>query len=364
MSLLPKDPKLKNQLEQAFLRNIQTGRWRVGEKIPTEEALIREYQASRSTIRRAMKLLEEHGFIKAVQGMGRRVLAHPKNMPKSIGMLFPSGDLYSGIGYHYLRTLHQTAEEAGCALAIAAGATPHFGSLDLQKLNGLLLVAQHLPPENIRALAQQIPLVVLGHEAFSIDVPSFFVDYGAQTAIATNFLLQRGHERIAITYGKKTYFYQAGFNMRKGYEWTLMLNQKTFAPELVLPAGLNKEGGKLLYRQMRELLPKVTGLVSFGPATLLGMEEEATQQGRDLSRELDIVCLNQLEEIKLPAWMHSFECPYHLVAKDAFRELLKIIEGETPREESHHPYCGRLIEVKAHSTPLELETPPSGQCAA
>lgn len=339
---------IKDHLEQAFLKNIQTGRWRMNEKIPTEEALIQEYKASRSTIRRAMKLLEDDGLIKAVQGMGRMVIASPENMPKSVGLLFPSGDLHFGIGYHYLQTLHQATEEAGYSLAIAAGSSAHFGPLDLQKLNGLLLVAQHLPPESIRALSQKIPLVVLGHEAYSIQVPSFFVDYGAQTALATRFLLGRGHTRIAVTYGKKSYFYQAGFNMRKGYEWTLMLDGKSFTPELILPAGLTREGGKILYRQIREISPKVTALISFGPVTVAGMEEEAATQGNDLSSELEIVCLNHLKEIRLPDWVHFFESPYDRVAGDAFQELLKIIAGEIPKEESHHPYCGRLVEAKQH----------------
>lgn len=322
----------------------------MNEKIPTEEALMQEYKASRSTIRRAMRLLEDRGLVKAVQGMGRRVIASPESMPKSVGLLFPSGDLHFGIGYHYLRTLHQATEEAGYSLAIAAGSSAHFSPLDLQKLDGLLLVAQHLPPESIRVLSEKIPLVVLGHEAYSIQVPSFFVDYGAQTAIATRFLLDRGHTRIAVTYGKKSYFYQAGFNMRKGYEWTLMLDGKGFAPELILPAGLTQEGGRALYRQIRGISPRVTALIVFGPATISGMEEEAMAQGRDLSSELEIVCLNHLKEIPLPAWTHVFESPYDHVAGDAFQELLKIIAGEIPKEESHHPYCGRLIEAKPPSS--------------
>lgn len=347
MNSLQKSTRLRDQLEQTFLKNIQMGRWAKNAKIPTEEVLIQEYQASRSTIRRALKLLEDNGLIKAVQGMGRKVIANVESMPRTVGLLFPTGDLYSGIGYNYLRTLHQAVDEAGYSLSITAGSQLQPNPPDLHKLNGMLLTAQHLPPSEIRSLADQIPLVVIGHEASAARVPSFFVDYGAQTALATRFLLRRGHSRIAVTYGKKPYFYEAGLNMRKGYEWTLRLEDREFAPGLILPASLNREGGRALYRQIREMNPAVTALISYGPATLLGMEEEASALGRKLSDEMEIVCLNHFEDSKLPDWVHSFDCPYERVALDAFQELLRVMNGAAPAEDAQHSYCGRLVEAGA-----------------
>ncbi|HRJ72794.1 MAG TPA: GntR family transcriptional regulator [Terrimicrobiaceae bacterium] len=343
MNSRQKSTRLRDQLEQTFLKNIQMGRWAKNAKIPTEEVLIREYQASRSTIRRALKRLEDNGLIKAVQGMGRKVIANAENMPKTIGLLFPTGDLSSGIGYNYLRTLHQAVDEAGYSLSITAGSQLQPSPPDLHKLNGLLLTAQHLPPSEIRSLADQIPLVVIGHEASAAGVPSFFVDYGAQTALATRFLLGRGHSRIAVTYGKKPYFYEAGLNMRKAYEWTLRLEGRDFSPGLIMPASLNREGGRALYRQIREMHPGVTALISYGPATPLGMEEEADALGRKLSEELEIVCLNHFEDAKLPGWVHYFDCPYERVAVDAFQELLRAMDGAPSADEAQHAYCGRLV---------------------
>lgn len=348
MQLLTRDTGLKDKLEQVFLKNIQSGKWALNEKIPTEEALIQEYQASRSTIRRAMRRLEDHGLIEAVQGMGRTVVASVEHMSRTVGLLFPSSELelYSGIGYNYLRTLNEVIEKAGYDFAITAGKRPHIGPLDLQKLTGLMLIGQQLSTEEILTLSEQVPLVIIGHEAHSVEAPSFFVDYGAQTAIATHFLLSRGHTRIALTYGQKSYFYQAGSNMRKGYEWTLMLDRKNPTPELILSASLDIEGGRTLYRQVHEISPKITALISFGPATIVGMENEAASMGENLARELEIVCLNHLEEFRLPDWVHYFECPYGRVAGDAFNELLKIIgEAPSPGRSLHHPYCGQFVEA-------------------
>lgn len=345
-NIVKKEPKLRQQLKQIFLQNIQTGHWRIGEKIPTEDNLAKEYHASRSTIRRAMKYLEEQGFIHAVQGMGRRVASGPEGAIRTIGLLFPSGDLYVGIGADYLRTLHRAVKEAGYHLAIMAGGSPRLSPLDIQKLSGLMLIAQHLPATDIDALARQIPLVILGHEASSIHVPSFFVDYGAQTALAVRFLLDRGHSRIAITFGSKPYFYQTGINMRNGLEWTMKLAGKCCPPEQIMVAALNNEGGRDLYRRIRRMEPKITALIAYGPTMIRGMEEEAAAAGGKLPDELEIICLNHLDEIGSPAWLHHFQCPYDQAAEAAFHELLRLMKADEPVGEIHHPFCGKLIEAR------------------
>lgn len=57
-------------LEQAILER----RWLPGETLPTEEALARQYQVSRETVRKAQALLVENGFIFKKQRRGSVVL--------------------------------------------------------------------------------------------------------------------------------------------------------------------------------------------------------------------------------------------------------------------------------------------------
>ncbi|MEC2072331.1 trehalose operon repressor [Alkalihalophilus marmarensis] len=53
---------------------IQKGMIQPGELLPSENELADTYQASRETIRKALKLLSEHGYIQKVQGKGSIVL--------------------------------------------------------------------------------------------------------------------------------------------------------------------------------------------------------------------------------------------------------------------------------------------------
>ncbi len=55
-------------------KNIQDGTYSVGELLPTEPELEKIYKVSRTTIRSAMELLKEEGFVDIKQGRGTMVL--------------------------------------------------------------------------------------------------------------------------------------------------------------------------------------------------------------------------------------------------------------------------------------------------
>ncbi|WP_368505708.1 trehalose operon repressor [Alkalihalophilus sp. As8PL] len=55
-------------------QEIQKGKRKANDLLPSENELAEKYQASRETIRKALKLLSEHGYIQKVQGKGSIVL--------------------------------------------------------------------------------------------------------------------------------------------------------------------------------------------------------------------------------------------------------------------------------------------------
>ncbi|WP_413375274.1 trehalose operon repressor [Alkalihalobacillus sp. 1P02AB] len=62
--------QLKNDIQQGFYQK--------NDYLPSEHELVESFQASRETIRKALKLLSEHGFIQKIQGKGSLVLNNPK----------------------------------------------------------------------------------------------------------------------------------------------------------------------------------------------------------------------------------------------------------------------------------------------
>ena len=61
--------QIADNLRELILNETYT----VGEKIPTEDELSLQFQVGRQTVRNAVKLLEESGYLKKVQGSGTYV---------------------------------------------------------------------------------------------------------------------------------------------------------------------------------------------------------------------------------------------------------------------------------------------------
>ncbi|TGB02806.1 GntR family transcriptional regulator [Halobacillus salinus] len=64
---------LYRRIAQQIKDEIEEGRWKEGESIPTELHLSKQFDASRVTVRQAIKLLVEEGLLEKIQGSGTYV---------------------------------------------------------------------------------------------------------------------------------------------------------------------------------------------------------------------------------------------------------------------------------------------------
>ena len=69
------------QLHNQLRRLIVSGRWRYGERIPTEAQLSRHLDISRTTVRIALQRIEVEGLIKRNAGRGTFVTWQPQKHP-------------------------------------------------------------------------------------------------------------------------------------------------------------------------------------------------------------------------------------------------------------------------------------------
>ncbi|MBB2945340.1 GntR family transcriptional regulator [Actinoplanes lutulentus] len=68
---------------------IDSGTYPTGSMLPSEAQLVREFEASRSTVVRALEYLRQLGYIEGVQGKGRAVLGTPRpRSPRLPGRIF------------------------------------------------------------------------------------------------------------------------------------------------------------------------------------------------------------------------------------------------------------------------------------
>jgi GntR family transcriptional regulator len=62
--------KLYIQLMRIFLDEITSGKWQLGQQIPTEEELCKKYNVSKITVRQAINNLVSDGYLIKIQGKG------------------------------------------------------------------------------------------------------------------------------------------------------------------------------------------------------------------------------------------------------------------------------------------------------
>ena len=75
---------LRHSLAQELRARIHAGEWRPGERMPSEPELARRQTVSRSSMRAAITLLEEEGYVSRRQGSGTYVTHRPA-LPHDLG---------------------------------------------------------------------------------------------------------------------------------------------------------------------------------------------------------------------------------------------------------------------------------------
>src|SRR6476620_8561180 len=73
----------------ALLRQLQTGRWKPGDQIPTETELLKQFGVSRITVARAVRDLEREGLVERRRGAGTFVRPRDTSGRLTFGLLIP-----------------------------------------------------------------------------------------------------------------------------------------------------------------------------------------------------------------------------------------------------------------------------------
>ena len=85
--MTPVRRSLRHSLAQELRARIRAGEWRPGERIPSEPELARQETVSRSSMRAAITMLEEEGYVSRRHGSGTYVTHRPA-LPNELGRNF------------------------------------------------------------------------------------------------------------------------------------------------------------------------------------------------------------------------------------------------------------------------------------
>ncbi|MBN1646824.1 MAG: GntR family transcriptional regulator [Spirochaetales bacterium] len=207
----PKYLQVSDQLVSYFREN----NFMPGDKLPTEHKLIEVFSVSRTTIRNALRILENNGLISRNQGSGT-FFAGSRNKPANVHSTKTLGLVnFFFIDYIYteiLKGIEEEANRSGYSLVICTSDRNDAKQYDAirglinQGIDGLILepsyTIQNRKDHPIISLLETagIPVVTTHRSIMNNSFSSVVLDDIYAGEMAAHYLLGKGHKRIGFVH--------------------------------------------------------------------------------------------------------------------------------------------------------------------
>ena len=108
------------QVKAWIRQHIGSGRWKPGDPVPSEAALMQQFDISRMTVNRALRELAAEGLVTRVQGSGTRV-AQLHRISSRLTIRDIHEEVVERGHVHSTRVIHAEREKAGAEVAVSLG---------------------------------------------------------------------------------------------------------------------------------------------------------------------------------------------------------------------------------------------------
>lgn len=195
------------QVYQQLKQRINQGIYPIGQSIPTEKELVVEFNVSRITVQKAIKILVEEQLVSRKSGVGTFVLKTGvnSNKKKYIGLIIPG--LLQSFGQQLLTEIENKCSEMGYYLILKIShENQDLESKYTQELldlpvDGLLIEPVQKKFYNsllIQKIISGFPIVILDKELLGIDSLLVSTDHYLGALKSANFLLEKKQRKIII----------------------------------------------------------------------------------------------------------------------------------------------------------------------
>jgi GntR family transcriptional regulator of arabinose operon len=207
---------LYKQIYNYIILQVRKGKWKAGDRIPSEKELAEQFGVSRITAKKALDLLAQEQLIERIQGKGsfisRNDSIHAENKeakaPKgrlTIGLIIP--DFGESYGTGIIRAIEEQCRhyQAHLILKLSRGESER----EEQALSGLIEIGadgmivfpingEHFNQKILELVVKNYPLVLLDRYFRGIPASSVCTDNRLAAMEAANRLFSLGHERIGF----------------------------------------------------------------------------------------------------------------------------------------------------------------------
>lgn len=284
------------QIEEDLRKKIESGYYKVDDRL-SEQKLVKVYNVSRLTLRKATSILAAEGYLSHVQGKGTFVTSPDgqnklqnndvrfKKLNKSIGILIPcvTFSLYPGI----IRGAEDFAREHGYHIILGnydvnpEKEKEYMESFVHKGISGLVISASYTSRHNsyYRTLKKnKIPFVIIDTVIPGLETDFVGTDNVQSSYSATCTLIKKGCKKNAFISG----YFQASSSKERftGYKNALEENGLRLDNALVREGPFSEEFG---YKATKEIISKnkIDGIFSANEPLLPGVLRVIKEQKKN-----------------------------------------------------------------------------------
>lgn len=324
--------------------DIESGKYALGERLPSEKELAENFGVSIITIRQAVELLAREGYVEKVQGSGTFVRHLRTGSQRRIwGLVVPSL-LYSWYP-PMAGGLQEVASTAGAQVLIFSTdmderpceSILRAVAMGVEALAILPSMVRPLTAEPLQELARSgYPFVLCTSEVPGVEAPRVLWDSRHDAAIATQHLLDLGHRRVAFFSQPPAPFVEAMF---AGYRETLAQAGLSPWPSQGVFSESMKDTD--IYRAARDLLalsPRPTAAITTYEVAAHILCQAASDVGLRVPQEFSVVGYGGIRLDREPELhLTTVSVPKEALGEEAGKVLVKLLMGEEVREETLLP---------------------------
>jgi DNA-binding LacI/PurR family transcriptional regulator len=199
---------------------------------------------------------------------------------------------------------------------------------DAHRTDGLLVVSLIPPDQEVRRLkAGSIPCVLI--DARHDGLPSVVIDDVAGGALATRYLLELGHRRIAFIGDKPSdpFRFQSSHDRTDGYRRALRSAEVTIRPEYVREGTQSRHLARSIAEELLRLPERPSAVFAASDVQALGVLEAARNLRIDVPEQLSVIGFDDIE-IASYAGLTTVRQPLFESGRRGAELLLQALAGE------------------------------------
>lgn len=189
-------------------QQIESGVVSLNETLPTEKELSTSYKVSTITVKKALDLLKEEGYILRKPRKGSIVVNNKKTdiSPKKLIVGLIITNFTDFFGAQILRSILKTNEEAIHFIVKISYGDPETENRLIQELvemgiQGLILLptsSEYTSPKILELISKNFPIVVIDRLMANLPICSVQTDSFSAAKELTSYLFAKGHEKLGL----------------------------------------------------------------------------------------------------------------------------------------------------------------------